>query len=422
MANVLIHLIRFFRKVRGMVHSRISDIVDRFNIFYLNFSNPSFIQTLIKDSFSYDLRKDEDSKPDLWFFVGMIRFSLTWVVFGYQIYGNYYYWNDQSKILQYGIFFPGLGLPKGLTMTGVIVVQLGIFNLASPLKLLKKDPDFHFTMTPLRAFVRQPETPRVISREVVNRVTNEVRPVIAIAHLFTLLMPVVFFFMPFVSFIIHIQEPITVSTVIIISAWSLHYTKVGEMFLSSSFALFVTMVTLSRLLRASRADSIPIDSWAVASTSTDSNEFTNARAKKLFLVKLADEVRTVNSVRRFNKFLATILGLSLTFPLAVATLCVFFCVSGQLTIILVFVVPVMAFCLIAFTANIHVISDIPVEIEHAQVTLSRMADQLVWLPEERVRVNRTLSGLSYSNGFSPFGFAPQIDRTMMITVSVWFST
>ena len=418
MANVLIHLVCFFKQLREIVNSKRSDIEDRIKIFYLNFSDPSFIQTLIKDAFNYDLNKDEDSKPDLWFFIRMIRFSLTWAVFGYQIYGSYYFWDDQSKILQYGIFFPGVRLPRELAIAGAIVIQFGIFNLASPLKLLMEDPDFHFTMSPLRAFNSQPENPRVISREVVNRVTNEVRPIIAIVHLFRLLMPVGSFLLSFFSFIVHIQEPITAITVITISAWSLHYVKVSEMFLTSSFALFVTMVTLSRLLRASRAASIPIDSWAVASTSTDLNQFTNAGAKKCFLGKLADEVRTVNSVRRFNKFLATIIGLSLTILLSTATIGIFFCVTGQLDITFLGVTPVMGFSLIAFTTNIHVISDIPVDISNAQVTLSRMADQLVWLPEERVRVNRTLSGLSYSNGFSAFGFFPQIDRTMMITVSV----
>ena len=422
MANILIHLIRFFRKLKGVVNSKISDIVNRINIFiFLNFSNPSFIQTLIKDSFFYDLSKDEDSKPDLWFFVRMIRFLLTWVVLVYQTCGSYYYWSDQSKILQYGIFFPGLGLPRELLIAGVISIQLGIFNLASPLKILRKDPDIHFTMAPLRAFVRQPEHPRVISREVVNRVTNEVRPIIGIVRLFALLMPVVFFFISFVSFILHIHEPMTVRTVIIISAWSLHYMKVGEMYSSSSFALFVTMVTLSRLLRASRAESIQIDLSTVVSTSSDSNEFTNACAKKHFLAKLADEVRTVNSVHRFNKCLATIVGLSVTLLLSIATIGLFFCVSNQLSITFVGAIPLIASSLIAFAAIIHVISDIPVQISNAQVTLSRMADKLDWLPDERVRVNRTLSGLSYSNGFSAFGFSPQINRTMMITVSVCFS-
>ena len=299
MANMVIHLICYFRTMAAIVNSKISDIVDKIKIFYSNFSDPSFIQTLIKDAFNYDLSKDKDSKPDLWFFIRMIRFLLTSVVFGYQIYGNHYYWSDQSKVLRYGIFFPGLGLPQEPTIVAAFMVQVGIFNLTSPFKLLTKDPDTHFTMAPFRVITGQSENEKEFPREVVNRVTNEVRPIIAIVHLFTLLMPAVFFFMSFFSFIVHIREPLTVSTVIIISAWSLHFTQVGGISSSSSMALFVTMVTVSRLLRASRtapAESIEIDLSSVASTSTDSNEFTNARAKEAFLAKLANEVRTVNSV------------------------------------------------------------------------------------------------------------------------------
>ena len=417
MANILIYLICNFIKLIEIIKSKISDIEDKINIFYLTFSDPSYIQNLIKKGFNYDLKKQEHSKQDIWFFFRVIWFVTTWLALSYQIYGTWYYWSDQGQILRFGIFLPGMGFPREVITTLAIIVQWqGVLNLTSSVKIMTHNPNIHSTMAPLRAICNGSSQMTSISRAVVSQVRVDIRPVVALVRILTVLNSIVFFFLALFSFILHIQEPISYRAFLIITAWSILYMVVVNQSSSSSLGLFVTMATLSRLTRLVVKNSIQLETEELSSSSSSSSRCRNAGAKKVFLAMMAEQVEVVNWVRTWSTFLNLIIGLNLTFLLSIATIGTFVCVAYEYNIAYVAGIPLVIFCWISFTIIIHLVSDVPVTINQANVQMSRMADKIAWLPGERVRVNRTLSAMIHWNGFSAFGFTPQINRAMMITV------
>ena len=387
MAKFFIRFIHFAVQTYLIICSKVTDIKIKIHTSFINFSDPTFIQTIVKDGFNYDLRKEEDSKPDVWFFIRMIRFFLIWTAFSYQIYGSYHHWSDQSQILRFGIFFPGMGAPREVTIPCAIVVQISILNLTSSVWVLTHNPAIHCTMTPLRAICHGSNQVTSISREVVSQVRKDIRPVVALARALAITNSIVFFFLSFFSSILHIQEPIG--------------PRNSELGTRNSIEIVKTEISSSST-----------NSDRNMNSSCDMNE----KAKKVFLAVMAEQVEVVNSVRKWSTFLNLIIGLNLTFLLSVATIGTFFDVAYDNNLALLAGFPLVIFCWISFTIVIRLVSNIPVTVSHATVEMSRMADKIAWLPGERLRVNRTLSAMLHRNGFSAFGFTSQINRAMMITV------
>ena len=185
---------------------------------------------------------------------------------------------------------------------------------------------------------------------------------------------------------------------------------------SSCLVLFVTVDTLSRILTTSHEQSMARPEEEREEMPSSSTDTENARTKRTFLALVAEQVAAVHSVRRFNSYLKQTIGWNLAFVVVLATIGSFVITAHKFNFTFLAAIPVAVFCWISFAVMIVSLSQIPVSIRNIQVTLSRMADQISWSIEERVRINRTLEGMLHSNGFTAFDYFPQIDRTMVITV------
>ena len=370
--------------------------------FYWKFSDPSFLDFLMKDSFNYDLRKNGESNQDIWFYFRLISYLTVWTVFGYQTYGSHYYWSDQSRILQYGLYLPGFGFPKKPLLVLCIAAQLAMVKAVTSIKVLTHDPGIHFAMAPIRAVIGTRDT--IIPRQVQSQVRKQIRPMVAIAVTASTFSYLVYLSSTFAGFVINLKSPMTWNTFLILCLWTIMGALNGRQYTMNAVGLMVILEVISLTLRLSAENCFQ---------SSDQGEPAD---KKKVLKQFSDGVQLVNSVRNYNNFLKTVIGMNLEFVFSFATVGTFVLVTSEFGWPSLLVCPTIIFCWIVFAAIIASASKFAAIVNEVRLTLIRSSADHVWSPIERYRMNRVLNGMVHRTGLTAFDYIP-LHRLMMITVS-----
>ena len=248
--NIAVRIFRrICRRILENTQNKVSEIRTRCYEFYWKYSDPSFLDYLMKDSFNYDLRRNEQSNQNIWFYFRLISYLTVWTVFGYQVYGNYYYWSDQSRLLQYGVYMPGFGFPKTPVLIVCLAAQSAIVKVVTSIKVLTHDPGIHFAMAPIRAVAGTQDT--TIPRHVRNQVRQRIRPMVAVALAISTFAYFVYFAIIFDCFVMNLKSPMTLNTFLILCLWTVFGALNGRQLTMNAVGLMVTLEVISLTLRLS---------------------------------------------------------------------------------------------------------------------------------------------------------------------------
>ena len=257
--------------------------------FYWKYSDPSFLDYLMKESFNYDLRKNEGSNQDIWFYYRLMSYLTVWTLFGYQIYGNYYYWSDQSRLLQYGLYMSGSGFPKNPIVILATAAEFSVVKAVTSLKILTHDPGIHFAMAPIRAVAVTQDT--TIPRHVRNQVRQRIRPMVAIALAISMSAYFVYFAIIFDCFLMNLKSPMTLNTFLIFCFWTVVGALNGRQLAMNAVGLIVTLEVISLTLRLSAENTFECsDHRNSIRTPKQASEVTD---KKEVLKKFSDGIQLV---------------------------------------------------------------------------------------------------------------------------------
>ena len=301
----------------------------------------------------------------------------------YQIYGHYYHWSDQSKILQNGLFIPGSGFPKGASLIIYAIIQLCSVMVITSFKVVTNDRDIHYTMAPIADSVVGTHDQTKLPRSVRYHVRQQIRPMVAIARLISMTSFLTYFSLVFTCFLLHIKSPLTIGNLAIICLWSMVTGLFGKQATLRSIGLLITMETLSKHLKLSTEHFI---------------EFLleNGININFFCVVFKEDSRPVNSVRRFNHFLKVVIGIESTFLVSATTLGTFILVSSEFKLPSLIVLQIVIFCWIAFTAMV---------VSASKFSVDHQSDEIEFDPigyRTRLVIRRTVSDQSDTGWNAPF--------------------
>ena len=415
---------------------------------YQDYTDISFIETLIKNSFNYDVKNE--GRKSYQFYLNLILLLFFHIMFAYSAIGSYIYWNDQEKITTYGNFYAGLGFPKKVTLLCQLALSLSLVKIAVAIKILRNDPSFLFTMQPLAVICRTNDSTDSVrdhpvigdqerdGSEITNqkrdsfqirilesdleKIRSDLRSLIAIARYSTLTGFFGFLVISFSSYFLYPNLSFTVTKIAAFASWSIVLGFIGSQVVWRSITLVVIMAIISQLLKHSSRDEA-VSNEGGKEEEDDEQHFPISHLegqRDRFLQQVDAGVKGVDSLRKFNQFLKLIIGVDFTFILTATTIGTFVLMSAKnFTIVHVLCSFIVLGYWILLGIIIYLPSNISGQITQRANELIRMSNQFNWSTIERYRINRSIEGMRHFNSFSCFDFK-DIHHMLIFTVCKYF--
>ena len=208
------------RKVAKYLRQKI-DLNEKLFHSYISLSDISFLETLIKNVFNYDIKKGFSDASNASFCIHLFWFSVLCLFYAWQTIGCFIHWSDQAMITAAGCFYPGLAFPRETTIVcGAMCLVCSLVKFGVSIKVIKRDNNLAFTMQPLMALLRITDERHLDSRklgekyrltfskETLEQVREEMCPMIAIERMATVTVPISYFLIALASFLLYHEGPI----------------------------------------------------------------------------------------------------------------------------------------------------------------------------------------------------------------------
>ena len=417
-------------------------------LWYQDYTDISFIETLIKNSFNYDVKNE--ARKSYQFYLNLILLLFFHIIFAYSVIGSYINWNDKEKIATYGNFYAVLRFPKKVTLVAQLVIFLSLVKITVAIKILRNDPSFILTMQPLAVICRMNDTtdrardhPIIAGQEKdgseitdqkrdsfqitilesdIEEIRSDLRSLIAIARYSTLTGFFGFWLVSFSSYFLYPNLSFTATRIAAFASWSIVIGFIGSQIVWRSITLAIIMAIISQLLKHFFHDEA-VSNRGRKEEEDDRENFSIPHLKgqrDRFLQQVNAGVKGVGSVRKFNQFLKLIIGVDFTVILIVTTIGTFLLISAKnFTIVHVLITLIVLGYWILFGIIIYLPSKISCQITQRANELFRMSNQFKWSVIERYRINRSIEGMRHFNSFSCFDFK-DMHHTLIVTVCKYF--
>lgn len=385
---------------------------------YLSYSDLRHVKSILLEGFNFDIDGDIGDKLDHNFWTRFFCLITLLIIFCYQIIGSFIHWNNDQMTLIVGNLFKGWGIPKYVCLTAAcaaVVFQVSLKVIMS-IKLIKKDENFWFLMSPFKVILIETihEEDNESIREITETATSnlavtmserikkelrkELRPLIALVrYTFKFNLRFLAVIVSFFAFMIQSMEYVTTWKLIVVILWTVIYVLVFEE-VASMGSSFLTIYTITHYL-------------IITIKSIDREIEENV------IEVLPKLLKVVNQIRKFNQTLSGILGLNMMVSFVIVTTSLYAIVELDLPIMIQICLYIMTptwyllytFCIMFPSYVNHVL-------ERKLSTIFRHSCHIDWTLETRYRINYFMNGMLHMNSFGGSKYVPKLEFMMIVWV------
>lgn len=369
---------------------------------YHRYSNPNYIQIIIRNGFNYDINRDSNAQNNSRFYFGMISITIKCILLSIQLYASYIYWNDIEMIPYVGNYFISTGFPKDIHIFFLSCALLSIFQLIISYRILSKDPNLILSMDLMSTISRSGDYGHIYDIDDIEQIRNQLGPYIIIIRVINFSYFISSLSIIFAFFMISLQN-ISFTNISLCVFWSIVPSALISQYTWRSSALFITMFSILKL----HALSLRKHYENIEHSDQDRGKF----FENIFI-----GVRSIDSVRKYNQFLKLIIGIDMIIMLIVTTTGIFMLITVDLTTIHSFMIPLVTVVCFVLYVYILIPSKISDQLRSMRKDLVRMSNKCELSIIERYRINIVLEGMRHHDTFSIFDHFP-IQRMLILTVS-----
>ena len=217
---------------------------------YHRYSNPKFIQIIIRNGFNYDINIDFNAQNNSRFYSAMIFTTIKCILLSIQLCTSYIYWNDIEMIPYVGNYFISTGFPKDIIIFFFSCALLGIVTLIISYRILSKDPNLILSMDLISTISRPGHHGHIYDVDDIEQIRNQLGPYILVIRVINFSYFISLFSIIFAFFMISLQN-VSFANISLCVFWSIVSSASVSQYTWRSSALVITILSILKLFELS---------------------------------------------------------------------------------------------------------------------------------------------------------------------------